>query len=368
MRLVVLAALSLAALAFPEDRATRLQSAASLIMKGDLKSAEGQLHNLLAEAPDDPLALNLLGLVEVRQSLPDDAERLFRHAIQVDPSIPGPHLNLARLLAAKSPDTAISELAIALKLSPDSQDAAALLQAIVKNAAVTADLTRAESISGKALAILPSDPDLLYDSASIAFRSNDYSRAELELTRALDIRPGFLDAHYLLARTYLSANQAESAEKEMRTYLTAKPEDASAQYGLGYILAAEQRIPEAKTAFQRSVELAPKQSESFFQLGEISDEEGQAEEARIFFQRALQNDPNHAGAVAGLAILSYRSGDYLAARQSLEKAIALAPGYQKAHYYYALTLSKLGYKEQAGEQFEIARSLQKPHTLPGTKK
>jgi tetratricopeptide (TPR) repeat protein len=357
-----------AGLMLAADRPVVLQQAASSIAKGDLAGADAALRGLLSTSPDDAIGLNLLGVVRARQGDNEVAEKLFREAKTVEPRLAGPHINLARLLANEKPAEAVSELGEALQSFPQNHEARELLRSVAKQATELSDAANGKAIVRQALSILPDNSELLYFSGVLAFRTGEYGQAEETLSRALAGQPDYSSARYMLARVYLEQNKAEAAEKEMRSYLAANPKDASAEYGLGYILAAEQKLAEAKDAFARSVELQPKQSESPFQLGEIAEQEGLLDQAKAYYSQALANDGRHAGALAGLGVLAYRTGDYIEAKAKLEGAIALSANYQKAHYYYALTLSKLGYKQQAGQQFEIAKSLQKPHgatALPG---
>ena len=90
----------------------------------------------------------------------------------------------------------------------------------------------------------------------------------------------------------------------------------------------------------------------------------QNEEAERDFNRVLARDSHHAGALTGLGILAFRARRFSDARRCLEEAINGAPSYQKAHYYYALTLSRLGSKPEAAREFALAKELQKPHLAP----
>ena len=349
----------------PEGRTETLQRAASFIQQGNLTSAENALQSLLKQTPNDPLALNLLGVIRLKQQNSAEAANLFRKAIQTGHKVAGPHINLALIDGADRPLEAIEELREALAIAPGDKQAVSLLRQFAKHSAMTAMQSGAQgkamAVLLKARSVLPTDAELLYDSGLVAYESGSYQAADRDLTKALKLKPDYPEATYALARTYLAESLAKPAEDQMRKYLAEKPDDATAQYGLGYILMAEQRVEEAKTAFQRSLALQPDQTESIFQLGEIAAQQGQDSSALDDFTKVLVHDPHHSGALTGLGVLAYRAAEYGEAKTDLEKAIASAPGYQKAHYYYALTLSHLGQKEQAEREFTIAKSLQKEH-------
>ena len=346
-------------------RVRQLQQAAKLIEARDFAAAESALRPLLDSQPGDPIALDLLGVIRMQQQNPAEAEALFKQAIASGHGIAGPHINLAVLYGADRPFEALAELQAALKLAPGDAQAESAVRKVAKDAALKAmragQKQHAVSILLKAREVLPHDPELLYEFGMAALDAALYRDAQQSLEEALKLKPDKNEAIYALARVYLAENMATAAEEEMRKYLAAKPEDASAQYGLGYILVAEQKIDEAKIAFEKSIALQPNQTESVFQLGEIDSEQGNRDAAREQFSKVLARDPRHAGALTGIAILAYREGKYDEAKTGFEQAIASAPFYQKAHYYYALTLAKLGNKTDADREFQIARSLQKSH-------
>lgn len=351
--------------AFSEARVETLQRTAVLIEHHDLTAAEAALRTLLDQSRDDALALNRLGLIRVQQQKPDQAEKLFHQAIKCDSRIVGPHVNLARLYATDRPFDAISELNQALKLTPDNPQGASLLRTIAKESALSATRSgnkeRALAILMQAREALPPDPELLYDLGLVALESNLYQDAQRLLQQALVARPEYYDAIYALARAYLGENMANQAEEQIRKYLNARPDDSTAQYGLGYILMAEQRLEEAQRAFEKSLALQPDQTESLFQLGEIAMQQGNNDAARENYLKVVSHDPHHAGALTELGIIAYRASQYSEARTDLERAVGSAPSYQKAHYYYALTLTRLGEKTNADREFEISKSLQKSH-------
>jgi tetratricopeptide (TPR) repeat protein len=363
----VFAAVTMVALpAFAQtQRLQTLQNAAALIQAGQLSSAEDQLQPVLRRNPDDAVALNLLGLIRLRQEKTDEAADLFRRAIAAGHNIPGPHVNLAMIYGTDQPGKAISELQQALAIAPDDKQAISLLRSVAKQASQAAmqrgDQKGANDVLASARSVLPQDPELLYDSGFVAYACGSYPEADQWLSQALKLRPDYPEASYAIARTYLAENLAKPAEEQMRRYLTEKPDDASAEYGLGYILMAEQKLGEAKAAFEKSLVLQPEQTESVYQLGEIASEQGQIDAARHEYSKVVAHDPRHAGALTGLGVLAYRDAKYEEAKADLERAIAAAPTYQKAHYYYALTLSRLGRKSDAEREFETAKKLQKPH-------
>ena len=351
---------------FAVERVETLKRAAALIAGHDLTSAEETLERFLKTASDDPVALNLLGVVRMQQQKTDQAEKLFRRALSINQKIAGPHVNLALLYSGSRPLDSIGELKEALAVAPKDEQARSLLYRVTKQSSLGAlrsgNKEQALAILLRARDVLPHDPELLYEFAMVAKDTGLRKDAQAALEEALRVRPGYQEARYALARVYLDENMAKMAEQEMRKYLAVKPDDATAQYGLGFILVAEEKVDEARAAFEKSLALEPNQTESVFELGRIAAQKGDDLSAGEDFKKVLSRDPHHAGALTELGSMEYRAADYGKAKNDLEQAIAAAPGFQKAHYFYALTLAKLGQKEEAGRQFAISRSLQKAHT------
>ncbi len=345
------------------NRVATLRQAAKLIADRDLAGADAVLQGLLAQSPSDAIALNLLGFVRMQQHNTADAEQLFRSATESNPRLTGPHLNLALLYGKDRPAEAITELSRALEIDPDDGQAQQALRDIAGTSAsasaLAGDKDKALALMLRAHQIMPHDPALLVNTALAAMDKGLYPDGEKYLVEALGLQPDFPRARYALARAYLAENKYAPAEEQMRAYLTIKPDDATAQYGLGFILVTEQKPEEARAAFQRSLALQPRQTESLFQLGEISLQQGKPDQAAREFTEVLERDPRHAGALTEMGIMAFRSGGLNEAQSKLEKAAALAPDYYKAHYYYALTLKKLGKTDEAEREFHIATDLQK---------
>jgi tetratricopeptide (TPR) repeat protein len=57
--------------------------------------------------------------------------------------------------------------------------------------------------------------------------------------------------------------------------------------------------------------------------------------------------------------LQFNRKQYEFARTSLERAIALDPNFAKAHYHLSLTLARLGEKEAAAREAELAVKLER---------
>jgi Flp pilus assembly protein TadD len=102
----------------------RLEHAAALIRDNRVEEAEQELSSVLKVAPNEAVALNLLGTIRARQGRLNDAELFFSRAVRRDPRLVGAHVNLAYLYSLKGePQKTISEFKEVLRLDPKNTDA-----------------------------------------------------------------------------------------------------------------------------------------------------------------------------------------------------------------------------------------------------
>ncbi len=75
----------------------RLEKAAALIRDNRIAEAERQLSGILRTAPDEAVALNLLGTIRAQQGRLNEAEILLTRSAKIEPGLVAVHMNLAFL-------------------------------------------------------------------------------------------------------------------------------------------------------------------------------------------------------------------------------------------------------------------------------
>jgi tetratricopeptide (TPR) repeat protein len=346
-----------------QDGASRLQRAAAYVSARDFARAESEILAVLNLNPKEPLALNLLGIVRAEQGLANEAESLFRQALAVSPRLAGAHVNLGLLYISQNNfEQAVSELEQALRIDSSRGDAASSLVASLRRlagAALTAgDREKALAHLLRARALAPSDPELLFEFAMTAMGLSLYEDAQQALVRALERRPDEPKFIYALARTRLANGEILQAESLFRRYVELRPQDATGHYGLGYTLALLKRGAEAVRSFERSLELRRDQTESQYQLGLLAHAEGDMGRAAEWYEKVLARYTAHAGALSGMGLVHFNRKQYELALNYLERAIAVEPSLAKAHYHLGLTHARLGNKQAATTELELAARLE----------
>lgn len=326
--MTALALLMLTASAMAQDTSAVVARARTMVAAQQLQAANETLSTALRREPGDVEAWTLLGEVQSRQHLLDDAMQSYETALKLRPgssAAVGGEVHAAIENALTYRDAGDQELALAC-------------------------LMRAQKFA-------PDAEELLVDVGIQAGSMQLYQEAEATLAHAHELQPGDARALYALAHVELTEQKTALAEEHLRAYLAMKPDDATAHYGLGHLLHMEAKDEAAKAELQRSIELQPHQSESYYELGEIALDEHRDEDARREFERVLSADARHGGALAGMGILAYRVKDYAGAERLLTQATVYAPDYVAAHRYLGMTLAHLGQQERADRESALAQQL-----------
>jgi tetratricopeptide (TPR) repeat protein len=167
----------------PSNAAAWYDLGRTMMMLGDLHGARAPLERSLALHPRQGRAANNLGLVAEADNRPEDAEGLYRQAIEWDQDKPHPdeqpYLNLGTLLLARQqPAQALPLLARAAALAPD-------------NAKCHEQLALAEEKQG------------------------DSAAALVEMETATRLQPQSAPLHFELGQMYRRAGKPEKAKTEL---------------------------------------------------------------------------------------------------------------------------------------------------------
>lgn len=172
-------------------------SAGRLIREGRYAEALPLLQRMLATAPDDRRALNLLGTSYLRLGRHDEALRHLGDAVRIHPRHAQSRLNHAAALfeaarraaatdgtpgAGASTATALAEVEVALELNPESAGAhelrGVILQSLGRRHEAAAALHRAAAIDER-------DPARLLRAAAASFEIGDWAEALVAFERYL---------------------------------------------------------------------------------------------------------------------------------------------------------------------------------------
>jgi Flp pilus assembly protein TadD len=165
--------------------------------QGDLAKAETGYTRILADKPDHPDALHLLGLILKSRGELERAEQLIRRSIAVRPEVASPHYNLGNLLLERGQrPAALDSFRTALARQPNYPEAHYALGNMLRD-----DDQYAEAIAafGQALAQRPDYFEARHNRANILRETGRALESIAELRAVIAASPELPEAHYNLA-------------------------------------------------------------------------------------------------------------------------------------------------------------------------
>jgi len=282
----------------------RLSQAVEAISLGEFSKAESLLKSVLGASPNDPDALNLLGVVRAEEHKASEAEGLFRKALASSPTHVGAHINLAKLLQSTNrlPE-ALRMWRAAQRLAPD----------------------RAEINLN--LATLSSD-------------TGDYQQA-LEYLRLI---PGAdaTDEYFLLTlKSLLGLKRLDASRQFAREFKEIKTVEPETQASFAMLLAKGGLSDEALELLEVARGQSPAAFPVNYALGVINAARQQYDKAEQHLSDALKIKPDDVITLRALANVARATGNLEKALSYLVQARRLAPNDQAVLYDFGVTTLKM---------------------------
>ena len=273
----------------------------------------------------------------------EDAARLYRAILQVQPDHPDANHNLGVLSASKG------------------------------------DLVSASSFFKHALQVKPSIEQFWLSHIHCLIKQKKFDDATLALSDGN--HAGVSEERFDTLRTLLSSGIAAStspspsreqlnnlfqhyhaerlsAAEPLALLLTQEfPGHSFAWRVLGAIFNKTLRFTDALAAMQKSVELLPNDAEAHFSLGNVLEELGRFEEAEASYLSAIALKPDFSDAHNNLGNTLKNQGRLTGAEASYAQAIELRPDYAEANYNLGIALKMLVRLEEAAERLARAIAL-----------
>jgi predicted O-linked N-acetylglucosamine transferase (SPINDLY family) len=322
-----------------------VQTALGHHQAGRLAEAEAIYRQVLAQAPDHPDALHLLGLLACQVGQPAAAIDLIGRAIAAAPGSADAHNSLGGALRqAGRLDEAIAAYGQAIALRPDHAEAHnnrgnALRDAGRLDEAITA-LSRAVALR----------PGLVVAHNNLGNALRDAGRLDEAIAayrQAIALRPNSAEAYSSLGGALNVAKQYAEALPVLDRALALRPDDADAHNNRGNALKAQHRLGEAIAAYQQAIQLRSGFAEAHNNLGNALRASGRLDEALAALERATALKPGLAGAQTNLGHVLRDLGRPEEALAAYHRALRLRPDDPEAHIDLGTALRDAGRLEEA---------------------
>jgi Flp pilus assembly protein TadD len=351
---------------------------------GRLDLAASHYLKALAERPNDPDVLYLLGALRHQQGNPVQAVELIGKSVAIKPTNPEAHSDLGVALAALGrADAAVNAYRQAIAIRPDYPEthnnlgnalrtigrlddaATSLRQAIAlkptypeahNNLGVAlrdlGRLAEAEASHREAIRLRPNYPEAHCNLGAVLHALGRLAEAEASCRQALRLRPNHPDAHNSLGGVLWSLGRAAEAEASCRQALRLRPDYPEAHNNLGGALWAVGRLDEAEECCRQALRLRPDYPEAHNNLGNALRDLGRPEEAEASCREALRLRPDYPDAHSNLGAALYSLGRSAEAEESCREAGRLSPDYPDAHTNLAHALLLAGRFEEGWSEYE----------------
>ena len=260
----------------------------------------------------------------------DEAERLYREILEVQPKHQDSNNNLGVLLQNLNKfDEAIMCYKKAIEIKPDYAEA-------INNLGVTLfklnRLDEAEVNFRKATDIKTDYVEAFNNLGGLLVKLNRFDDAILYYKKAAEIKPTYAKKYFNLGAKLFNLNKFDEAITYAKKAIELKPGYAEAFNILGVILYRLNKFDEATAYYKKAIELKPDYAEAFNNLGVIFFNLNKFDEATAYYKKAIELKPDYAEAFNNLGALLYRLNKPDEAIAHYKKAVEIKPDYVEAKH------------------------------------
>lgn len=300
-----------------------------------------------------------------------DAERLYRAILQVQPNHPDVNHNLGVLAVAVGKTMAALPFFItALNASPNvEQFWLSYIHALIK--AKSFDNAEQALIDGEKAEVSVNKITSLRNQLWAAIQENLSSKKIPVVSENLTNPSKSMNAksNVSILKTPSKQNLVDllkhhqmgrlrEAEALAITLTQEFPNHLFAWRILGVLLKQTDRLSESIAPLKKIVELSPQNVDAHYSLGISHSEMGNLKEAEVSYARAIALNPDYAEAHNNLGDALKKLGKLAEAEASYMRAIALKPDYPEALNNLGITLKDLGRLAEAEASFRQSIALQ----------
>ena len=257
---------------------------------GRLGEAEGLYLQILNLAPNQPDALQLLGVIAYQSGRNDDAIELLSKSISINPNSANALCNLgAAYRAVERLQDAVDCYQKALAINPNYADAHANLgnaysQLGLQNEAI--------ACFKSALALKPDFTAAEMNLGNELKRMKRFDEALLCYRNVVKNCPGFAEAQYNLGNMLMEMGDLTKAISHFQSATQIKPDYAEAYGNMGTVQMNLKDRENAELNLRKAVSLNPELPKPYYALGNIFRKQNKPDEAISSFERALVLDPD----------------------------------------------------------------------------
>ena len=266
----------------------------------DLKGAEAICRKILSVSPDDPNALNLLGLIAHQSGENETATMLISRAIRNNPEDPFLFNNLGAVLHDSDKfSEAITSYKRAIQIKSDYADAYNNMGLVFQE---QGKADEAISCYQKALQLQPNYPEANYNLGNTLKESGKLAGAIRCYQKAVELKPDYSEACNNMGNAFNDRGKLNEAVVCLKRAVTLKPDFSEAYYNLGNALHGMVRLEEAIDSYKKAIELKPDYPEAYNNIGIVFKDRGHLRKAIECYKTSLGLKPDFSKAHSDLLL------------------------------------------------------------------
>ena len=364
-------------------------------MRGEqYDKAQAAAKKFVEKKPDNAQAHNLLGAAFEGANDLDEAEKSYRQAMVLDPTLAAPALNVARMLL-KSQDAVAARQAYEHVLTFDQDNPVALValasiangdgraqesislleRAREKNPSAVEprlilgnyylrqrDAEEALLIANEIESVAPDNPSGLLLSGRSQLANGNAGAAVALLDKLVTLSPKAKEGHYQLAISYAQLNNPQQAKKSLQRVLELDADHVSAKFALANLLSRTGQ-PDQALALAKELQVSqPGGTLGLLLEGDILMSTGDAKRAFVTYQAAFAKEQNTSN-VAKLHAAARRMGNTEESYSLLQSWLDKNPDDTQARVILASSLQQDGSIDKALLAYEAVLDAQPRNVL-----
>ena len=291
----------------PQQTMEVLQRALADHQSGRTREAEAAYRRVLAEQPNHPDALHLLGVLLTQHGNAVAALPLLQRAAQLGPNVAQFHFHLGQAWAALNRhNEALASFATAIRLDP--RDGLMRSEAGASLAAIGRPV---ESLEQHRIAteLAPANAAILGNYGMALFRAGRPQDALLVLRRAVALDPNDVGVRLQLGEVVWQTSNYEEANQIAQQAMRLAPNDPRVKLLLGNTLQTLARFEEAADVYRELAQLDPNSFDAYSNLALTLLKLGEAKQSLEMYDRAIARWPERADARANRSLAILTLGD-----------------------------------------------------------
>jgi len=262
-----------------------------LFQRKEFKNLEIETKKLIKEYDNNIILLNFCAISLIGQKKNEEAIKIFKKLINLDPKNVDAHYNLANaLVEIKNYEEAIINFKKAINLNSKYLPAYINLGNLFKEIKMLDDSVK---IYMEGLNINSNEPLLHYNLGNAFSEKGEFQKAINSYNNAIKLNPNNPEAYSNLGTVYKNLGKLKDSFDAFSKAISINPKNFIAFSGLGLTLKKLKKFPEAIQAFKEGIKINPNFVPLLNNMGNIMKDIGKIEEAKLNYLEAIKINPKN---------------------------------------------------------------------------